>query len=437
VRYDLAGAEQFVTNGVPCGVGGCACPIARDVQLAASRPVKPEVACTNDCHWPKDGECDDGGPGFKFSICDLGTDCEDCTPGSKRGPEVLLCTNECSWDGDTDCDDGGPGAQYALCAHGTDCQDCGARREMSTDALGFVRSYERVAHQDYKSACTADKCIDDKTEDECSCDDCDCSCASSSVSMCRSTPLKDAGLTLDFGPGTKNYIREIVITSRDPNVAAQLDNLELWFGNVQSEVCTAHLDRANEPTFASETLECSGKAKGACTNPNGGFYTDECVWQESKAFVPEVGSGQSTAPGFREALDWLQCWHPDSFSEALQDCPEWRDTPCKRIVASPKESKKCRQAYRFVQLRLPGTEQSFSLHEVQAFGWEVDPDCNDVCYLSNDGHCDDGGYGSTHGLCDEGTDCSDCGTLEGRERRAPASKKMALPPPPPPGPRGR
>jgi len=87
-----------------------------------------------------------------------------------------------------------------------------------------------------------------------------------------------------------------------------------------------------------------------------------------------------------------------------------------------------------VQLRLPGTEQSFSLHEVQAFGWEVDPDCNDVCYLSNDGHCDDGGYGSTHGLCDEGTDCSDCGTIEGRERRAHAYKKLPFPPPPPAGP---
>ena len=34
--------------------------------------------CTNTCPYANDGECDDGGPGATYDICDLGTDCADC-----------------------------------------------------------------------------------------------------------------------------------------------------------------------------------------------------------------------------------------------------------------------------------------------------------------------------------------------------------------------
>ena len=34
--------------------------------------------CTNSCPFASDGDCDDGGPGADFSLCDLGTDCNDC-----------------------------------------------------------------------------------------------------------------------------------------------------------------------------------------------------------------------------------------------------------------------------------------------------------------------------------------------------------------------
>ena len=37
------------------------------------------------------------------------------------------CTNTCSYAGDKDCDDGGPGSDYNLCDLGTDCADCGPR----------------------------------------------------------------------------------------------------------------------------------------------------------------------------------------------------------------------------------------------------------------------------------------------------------------------
>lgn len=43
----------------------------------AARP-QTEFACTNDCRWAGDGECDDGGEGADWDLCLLGSDCLDC-----------------------------------------------------------------------------------------------------------------------------------------------------------------------------------------------------------------------------------------------------------------------------------------------------------------------------------------------------------------------
>lgn len=45
-------------------------------------------------------------------------------PGPAAGD---LCTDTCQHPGDGDCDDGGPGSIYSLCEYGTDCSDCGPR----------------------------------------------------------------------------------------------------------------------------------------------------------------------------------------------------------------------------------------------------------------------------------------------------------------------
>ncbi len=37
-----------------------------------------ERLCSNTCAFASDGDCDDGGSGSEFNICDLGTDCNDC-----------------------------------------------------------------------------------------------------------------------------------------------------------------------------------------------------------------------------------------------------------------------------------------------------------------------------------------------------------------------
>jgi len=51
---------------------------------------------------------------------------EACTPGDDT-EETELCTNTCEYAGDGECDDGGTGSDFAICEYGTDCDDCGAR----------------------------------------------------------------------------------------------------------------------------------------------------------------------------------------------------------------------------------------------------------------------------------------------------------------------
>ena len=36
------------------------------------------AACSDTCVFANDGACDDGRPGAPFSLCDFGTDCNDC-----------------------------------------------------------------------------------------------------------------------------------------------------------------------------------------------------------------------------------------------------------------------------------------------------------------------------------------------------------------------
>lgn len=107
-----------------------------------------DTLCTETCMYAADGECDDGGPGSLYSVCELGTDCTDCgaragdvappsetpddvtppertpPPGTSSGP---ACNDTCTTASDGQCDDGGSGSQYCVCELGTDCADCGPR----------------------------------------------------------------------------------------------------------------------------------------------------------------------------------------------------------------------------------------------------------------------------------------------------------------------
>jgi hypothetical protein len=48
-------------------------------------------------------------------------------PGNDVPPSASGCENTCEYFGDGDCDDGGPDADYSICGLGTDCDDCGPR----------------------------------------------------------------------------------------------------------------------------------------------------------------------------------------------------------------------------------------------------------------------------------------------------------------------
>ena len=105
-----------------------------------SSPPKPSLppgssaACSDDgegCSYTGDGDCDDGGPGAEYSVCNIGADCADCGPRVKMSPSPPpppsppsppldeLCNDSCTYAVDLDCDDGGPGSEYAACAPGS------------------------------------------------------------------------------------------------------------------------------------------------------------------------------------------------------------------------------------------------------------------------------------------------------------------------------
>jgi hypothetical protein len=53
---------------------------AGDRGAADEEPPPPRAipVCADTCETAWDGECDDGGPGALYAVCDLGTDCGDC-----------------------------------------------------------------------------------------------------------------------------------------------------------------------------------------------------------------------------------------------------------------------------------------------------------------------------------------------------------------------
>ena len=84
------------------------------------------VTCaSNTCHYPSDGDCDDGGPNSDYSACPRGTDFTDC--GYRCDMRCDPSGSSCALRGNNVCDDGGPGSEFSSCPFGSDCEDCGLR----------------------------------------------------------------------------------------------------------------------------------------------------------------------------------------------------------------------------------------------------------------------------------------------------------------------
>lgn len=77
---------QGPTMSIPCEAfdliagraPGSSAPATSSSPAAPAAPASGR--CDNTCRTANDNECDDGGPGSLYSVCALGTDCNDCGP---------------------------------------------------------------------------------------------------------------------------------------------------------------------------------------------------------------------------------------------------------------------------------------------------------------------------------------------------------------------
>jgi hypothetical protein len=125
------GVYRVVARPFESAVG--AFTLTRRDQAPTLRELQPGQICSDGCASARDGECDDGGPGALYAVCDIGSDCADCGVRSVDELQGLLdgggqlCFNACATARDGECDDGGPDSLYSLCTLGSDCADCGPR----------------------------------------------------------------------------------------------------------------------------------------------------------------------------------------------------------------------------------------------------------------------------------------------------------------------
>ena len=61
------------------------CGGVQDLNITVCYSAPCESLCINTCLYAYDGECDDGGPGSDFDVCEYGTDCADCGLRSSAG----------------------------------------------------------------------------------------------------------------------------------------------------------------------------------------------------------------------------------------------------------------------------------------------------------------------------------------------------------------
>ena len=60
------------------------------------------------------------------------------------------CNNTCAYANDGDCDDGGDGSDYSLCEYGSDCNDCGPRDGSDYSDYSYSDySYSDYSYSDY------------------------------------------------------------------------------------------------------------------------------------------------------------------------------------------------------------------------------------------------------------------------------------------------
>ena len=70
-----------------CGFDGSGCAGYRHVW-----DELPPLSCRETCADASDGDCDDGGEGAQYTICELGTDCTDCGASGREAADLFGLT---------------------------------------------------------------------------------------------------------------------------------------------------------------------------------------------------------------------------------------------------------------------------------------------------------------------------------------------------------
>ncbi len=116
-------AASSCDDMIACALAGCDC----DLDSTCSSGC----ACDTDCAPPLDGGggYDAGGGGYDAGGggYDAGGGGYDAGGGGYDAGGGGGCTDTCTYAADGECDDGGPGSSYSVCELGTDCTDCGPR----------------------------------------------------------------------------------------------------------------------------------------------------------------------------------------------------------------------------------------------------------------------------------------------------------------------
>ena len=145
------GAWMIDTNrhGIAGEVG------AHDSSTCPTDVASDHWLAKNGTHW-SDGSASNGTHWVIRLAFSLNVTCVPrVEPPTQPPSPPSICLRRCAYSNDGNCDDGGPGAQYALCDLGSDCDDCGLRPIVAPPppppAAPMVQSEISVTNDDYNS----------------------------------------------------------------------------------------------------------------------------------------------------------------------------------------------------------------------------------------------------------------------------------------------
>jgi hypothetical protein len=239
------------------------------------------VLCDDTCLDANDGDCDDGGPGSDFDLCDLGTDCGDCGLRSVTDDEVI-------------CDDGLDNDRDSL----IDCEDIDCRFDVEAgcaeaacddgadnDNDGFIDCVDDDCEDapvcNPENLCELGDCcvdgVDNDLDGFVDCDDDDCLAFDlESCVLCDDTcPDANDGDCDDGGPGSDFDLCDLGTDCGDCGLRSVTDD---------EVICDDGLDNDRDSLIDCEDIDCrfdveAGCAEGDCDdgvdNDGDGFI--DCV----------------------------------------------------------------------------------------------------------------------------------------------------------------